>query len=69
MPAYLLYCLDGFALVRCDRFDAEGDAQAVEEALRRKGDYAAELWCGSRRVGVFAKTSDADAESPAEPGA
>lgn len=53
MREYLLYCLDGYKLDRCERFTAADDRAAIEEALRLRGDEAAELWCGSRKVKVF----------------
>jgi hypothetical protein len=58
MAAYILYCMDGPKLERCERFDADSDEDGIAEAVRLRGKSAAELWCGSRRVRVFA-TSDA----------
>jgi hypothetical protein len=55
MPDYILYCLDGPKLVRCERFSARDDEAAIRESLRRQGSQAAELWCGSRRVRMFVK--------------
>lgn len=57
MAEYLLYCLDGPKLVRCESFDADSEEAAIAEALRRQGDSAAELWCGPRRVKVFAQAN------------
>jgi hypothetical protein len=54
MAEYVLYCLDGPKLVRCERFQAESDEAAIAEALRRQGSNAAELWRGPERLKVFA---------------
>jgi hypothetical protein len=53
MQEYLLYCFDGHRLERCERFKAANDAEAKEEALRRQGGRAAELWCAGRKVAEF----------------
>ncbi|HEX4736420.1 MAG TPA: hypothetical protein VH331_02545 [Allosphingosinicella sp.] len=55
MADYVLYCLDGQKLVRCERFTAADDDEAVRESLRRQGTQAAELWCGPHRVRMFAR--------------
>ena len=55
MADYVLYCLDGTKLVRCERFACPGDEEAIRESLRRQGTQAAELWCGGRRVRMFAR--------------
>jgi hypothetical protein len=55
MPGYVLYCLDGSKLVRCERFRASDDEAALREAHRRRGSQAAELWCGAHRVRTFAR--------------
>jgi hypothetical protein len=61
MPKYVLYCMDGSRLVRCERFSTDSDALAIEESLRRQGDEAAELWCGIRKIAVL----ETRASSPA----
>ena len=53
MPDYLLYCFEGHKLLRCDRFSAVDDEEAVADALRRHDGKAAELWCGTRKVDDF----------------
>lgn len=53
MADYVLYCLDGPKLVRCERFKAPDDEAAISESGRRQGSNAAELWCGPRRVKMF----------------
>jgi hypothetical protein len=53
MPSYVLYCLQGSKLARCDRFEAADDSAAIEETKRRRGSYKAELWCEARRVKQF----------------
>jgi hypothetical protein len=55
MSDYVLYCLDGQKLVRCERFKAVDDEAAVKESHRRQGSQAAELWCGPHRVRTFAR--------------
>lgn len=59
MTEYLLYCFTGYKLERCDRFDAPDDAKAIEEAIRRQGGNAAELWSDNRKVKDFAGESAA----------
>lgn len=54
MAEYILYCLDGPQLTRCEHFKAESDDDAIAESVRRQGMSAAELWCGSRKVKTFA---------------
>ena len=53
MAAYVLYCLDGIKLVRCERFTDDGDEAAIKRSILLQGSDAAELWCGGRRVKVF----------------
>jgi hypothetical protein len=53
MQEYLLYCFDGHRLERCERFKAANDAEAKQEALKRQGGRAAELWCAGRKVAEF----------------
>jgi hypothetical protein len=55
MADYVLYCLDGPKLVRCERFTAADDEAAIRESLRRQGSQAAELWRGPHRVRMFGK--------------
>jgi hypothetical protein len=50
MAEYTLYCLDGFKLIRCERYNAESDSAAIDEALRRQDSLAVELWTGARKV-------------------
>lgn len=57
MADYVLYCLDGPKLVRCERFNAPDDEAAIAESLRLRGSNAAELWCGPRRVKMFEAVS------------
>jgi len=54
MAEYILYCLDGTKLVRCEHFKAESDEAAIAESRRLQGNSVAELWRGARRVTVFA---------------
>jgi hypothetical protein len=69
MANYVLYCLDGSKLVRCERFRAETDNVAIAEAVRRQGSSTAELWSGSRKVTILwpahAASCSADAVSSA----
>ncbi|HEY1605493.1 MAG TPA: hypothetical protein VGF77_07820 [Allosphingosinicella sp.] len=53
MADYVLYCLDGSKLVRCERFAAANDENAVRESRRRQGSQTAELWCGPKKVRMF----------------
>jgi hypothetical protein len=53
MPGYVLYCFTGNKLERCDCFEASDDSEAIEEAVRRHGGRAAELWRGAVRIDVF----------------
>jgi hypothetical protein len=55
MADYVLYCLDGSKLVRCERFAATNDEDAVRESLRRQGSQAAELWRGPSKVRIFGR--------------
>ncbi|HEX5182699.1 MAG TPA: hypothetical protein VFW19_06045 [Allosphingosinicella sp.] len=55
MADYVLYCLDGSKLVRCERFAAASDEAAVRESLWRQGSQAAELWRGPKKVRTFGK--------------
>jgi hypothetical protein len=57
MAEYILYCLEGTKLVRCEHFKAESEEAAIAESLRLQGNSVAELWCGARRVKVFAPVS------------
>ena len=54
MAEYILYCLEGHGVVRCESLTADSDEAAIAEALRLQGSNAAELWCGARRVKEFA---------------
>jgi hypothetical protein len=57
MAEYILYCMDGPKLVRCEHFKAGSDEAAIAESLRRQGSSSGELWCGARKVKEFASVS------------
>ena len=50
---YILYCMSGHKLIRCERFLAVDDVAASRKAIRLQGPSAAELWCGGRKVRTF----------------
>jgi hypothetical protein len=53
MGNYRLYCIRRGHFFHCEAFDAADDEEASARSLRLRGDAAAELWCGARKVREF----------------
>ena len=60
MPDYRLYWIDdGGHFFRAERFEAENDARAIEQARALSRGEAVELWCGARKIMTFRGTGRA----------
>jgi hypothetical protein len=54
MPYYRLYCVNGAGhFFKCEEIDVPNDDAAINEAMKRRGAHAAELWNGGRMVKAF----------------
>lgn len=52
MPSYRLYCLDGAGkITTAEWLEADGDAEALDQARARQEPQACELWERGRLVG------------------
>ena len=63
MAYYRLYHVRRGHFARFDEVEAEGDVDAVRQAGALVREDPAELWCGSRKVMIFAAVDSAEDSS------
>ena len=61
MAYYRLYLVQSGRFVGFEEIDALDDIEALRAAERRNLTYAAELWCGKRKVKSLAAQAEARA--------